>query len=89
MTDLVEEIRRAAAEDGLQELILRVSRYDCPPGGPAEPAAWQAIAKYRGRVSGPWGVGIRAQPVAAAVAALQSGRGQVENAPPPAEDIFG
>ncbi len=50
------------------------------------PACWQAIAKYRGRVSGPWGVGIMANPVAAMRRALVAGRAPQANQE---EDIFG
>jgi len=82
VTSLEEQIVEAVKQDGLQELVVRVSRFeaDC-----VTPACWQAIAKYRGRVSGPWGVGIMANPVAAMRRALVAGR---NNGIPPEEDIF-
>lgn len=70
---LEEQITEAVALNGLEELIVRVSRYADLSAGLGEPAAWQAIAKYRGRISGPWGVGIRANPGAAIRAALEAG----------------
>lgn len=80
---LEEQIAEAVQCDGLQELVVRVSRFapDCKT-----PEAWQAIAKYQGRASGPWGVGIMANPVAAMRRALVAGR---NNGIPPEEDIFG
>jgi hypothetical protein len=71
---LEQEIKEAVEKDGLCELTVRVSRYANLSAAIQEPAAWQAIAKYQGRVSGPWGVGIRAGSAAAIRAALQSGR---------------
>jgi hypothetical protein len=71
---LEEMIHEAVQRDGLCELIVRVSRYADLSAAIQEPACWQAVAKYQGRVSGPWGVGIRASPIAAAKAALESGR---------------
>lgn len=66
-------IREVVQRDGLCELIVRVSRYADLSAAIHEPACWQAIAKYQGRVSGPWGVGIRASPNAAMKAALENG----------------
>ena len=74
---LEEQITEAVQRDGLVELTVRVSRYADMAEGMGEPAAWQAIARYKGRVSGPWGVGIRANPAAAIRAALESGRNGV------------
>ena len=71
---LEEQIKEAVQQDGLCELTVRVSRYATLAEAIGEPAAWQAIAKYRGREGGPWGVGIRACPVAATRAALVAGR---------------
>lgn len=70
-----------AAERGLTELVVRVSRFE---DDMRTPAAWQAIAKFRGRESGPWGVGIRANPAAAIAAALDAH----SKPPAPEEDIF-
>lgn len=77
---LEEQIVEAFKHEGLQELTIRVSRFeaDC-----VTPAAWQAIAKYQGRISGPWGVGVMANPVAAMRRALEAGRATQQ------EDIFG
>ena len=54
-------------EMDVQELIIRVSQY-----GPdlKTPTSYQAIAKLRTQAAGPWGVGIRSNPAAAAAAAL-------------------
>lgn len=60
------DIFPALAERGVEELVVRVSRY----GSDGRPEAWQAIARYRNRLKGPWGVGVRASPLAAVVAAL-------------------
>lgn len=80
---LEEQIAEAVKRDGLQELIVRVGRFeaDC-----VTPAAWQAIAKYQGRISGPWGVGVMANPNAAIRRALEAGR---SGGKAPEEDIFG
>lgn len=72
---LEAQITEAVQRDGLEELTVRVSRYANLSDATGEPAAWQAIAKYRGRSSGLWGVGIRATPHAAIQAALEAGRG--------------
>jgi len=71
---LEEQITEAVQRDGLVELTVRVSRYSNLTDSLDEPAAWQAVARYRGRESGPWGVGIRANPAAAIRAALENGR---------------
>lgn len=77
MGDLLAE----AAACGLSELVVRVSRY----GEDMEnPAAWQAIAKFRGSERGPWSVGIRATPEAAVRAALEDRKRQLT---PPAESV--
>ncbi len=80
---LEEQITEAVKRDGLQELIVRVGRFeaDC-----VTPAAWQAIAKYRGRISGPWGVGVMSNPNSAIRRALEAGR---NGGRAPEEDIFG
>lgn len=69
MTRALEALIREAFAGDLEELVIRVSRYEGPQGKPT-PAAFQAIARHRGRLKGPWGVGIRADPVAAIEAAL-------------------
>lgn len=46
-----------AISRGLDDLTVRVSAYGADLKTPAQ---WQAIAKYRGRVYGPWGVGVAA-----------------------------
>ena len=89
MTDLEALIAQAVREDGLAELTLRVSRYAELSGAMGEPAAWQAIAKYQGREAGPWGVGVRASPVAALRAALETGRAGGVLASGPDMDVFG
>jgi len=87
MTPLEDLITRAVREDGLEELVVRVSAYAHLAEAIGEPAAWQAIARYRGRMAGPWGVGIRANPAAAIRAALDAGRTEAKPAAP--EDVFG
>ena len=81
MTDLAAQIEEAVQRDGLVEIVVRVSRYEADL---VTPACWQAIAKYRGREKGPWGVGIRARPVVALQRALEDGARKE-----PEEDIFG
>jgi hypothetical protein len=70
---LEEKIKEAVQRDRLCELTVRVSRYASLSEALGEPAAWQATAKYQGRETGPWGVGIRATPKAAILAALAMG----------------
>lgn len=65
-----EYIFPALQERGVEELVVRVSRYDGD-----EPAAWQAIARFRHAPKGPWGVGVRSNPQAAVEAALFGDRG--------------
>lgn len=95
MRDFTTQLKEAVLRDGLQELTVRVSRY-----GPdmKTPEAWQAIAKYRERAAGPWGVGIRATPEAAIEAALAEGLKPKSPIPeyaskpkptPTPEDLFG
>lgn len=55
-------IDRAFREGGLEEITIRVSRYAADG---RTPEAFQAIAKYRGRTAGPWGVGVMASASAA------------------------
>lgn len=52
----------------VQELRVSVSRY---ADDMKTPAAYQATAKLRTAISGPWGVGVRATPEAAVEAALE------------------
>ena len=85
MTALEDLIAQAVRDDGLEELVVRVSAYAHLAAAIGEPAAWQAVAKYRGRMSGPWGVGVRANPAAAIRAALEAGRAK----PAAPEDVFG
>lgn len=80
MTDLAKMIDEAVQRDGLEELVVRVTRYDADL---ETPAAWQAIAKYRGREK--WGVGIRTRPGIAIIRALEDGARRET----PQEDIFG
>ena len=61
---------------GLHEVVLRESL-----GG------WQAIAKTRAAVNGPWSVSCGPDPVAALTKALTGAK--PAPAAPPAEDIFG
>lgn len=92
MSTLDDRIRAAIREDGLEELTLRVSRYSDLSEGMGEPAAWQAIAKYRGKSKGPWGVGIRGNAIAAVEAALKAGASLGDAEPANSldiEDIFG
>ena len=86
---LEAHIAEAVRRDGLCELILRVSQYGHLSAAMDEPAAWQAIAKYSKRVSGPWGVGVRADPVQAVLAALEAGRNGGTTATGGEEDVFG
>ena len=86
MADSLEAvIREAVQRDGLRELIVRVSRYadDCK-----QPLAWQAIAKYHGRETGPWGVGILTTPEAAIRRALSALTAEPSDTPD-GGDIFG
>lgn len=85
MADLASLIEEAVRRDGLQELTVRVSRYGTDG---KTPECWQAIAKYRGRVDGPWGVGILANPEAAIRQALSGLTGDAKDTPAE-EDIFG
>ena len=52
----------------VEELCIRVSRYGSDL---RTPEAYQAIAKRRTAPGGPWGVGVRGNPEAAAAAALE------------------
>ena len=52
----------------VQELRVSVSRY---ADDMKTPAAYQATAKRRTALPGPWGVGVRATPEAAVEAALE------------------
>jgi hypothetical protein len=72
--NLADLITEAVEKDGLCELTVRVSQYAHLSRAIDEPAAWQAIAKYQGRVSGPWGVAIRDEAGLAIRAALEMGR---------------
>lgn len=83
---LADEIIRAVEEDGLCELTVRVSRYGDISKARKEPVCWQAIAKYQDAERGPWGVGIRAAPLAALEAALKHRAAKPEQNRP--EDIF-
>ncbi len=92
MTSLEDQIAEATARDGLHELIVRVSQY----GGALlnEPQKHQAIAKYHGRITGPWGVGIADTPTEAIRLALDEGakKGRAVTSAPAEtedEDIFG
>lgn len=80
MADLAAQIEEAVKRDGLVEIIVRVSRYEADL---KTPACWQAICKYRGRETGPWGVSIRARAAVALERALEAGA-RAE----PEEDIF-
>jgi hypothetical protein len=64
----LEDLLKQAFADGLAEVTIRVSRYeaDCKT-----PACYQAIAKHRDRISGPWGVGVTATPGSALRHALE------------------
>lgn len=86
---LEREIVKAVEQDGLAELIVRVGEYARLSEAIGEPASWQAIAKYTGRVSGPWGVGVRASAIDAIHAALEAGRRQASSIVTDGEDIFG
>lgn len=77
----LEDSLTAASDRGLVELVIRVSRED--PAG--TPVAWQAIAKYRHAPKGPWGVGVRSCPAAAAKAAFAAVLSRPE---PEDESIF-
>lgn len=60
-------LERAFRDEGLAEITIRVSRYAADG---KTPEAFQAIAKYRERITGPWGVGVMASPTAAGRRAL-------------------
>jgi hypothetical protein len=74
----------------VQELTIRVSRY---ADDMKTPEAYQATAKRRTAVSGPWGVGVRATPEAATLAALEEVAAQVRDAfrkaHPDIADLYG
>jgi hypothetical protein len=57
----LEDLINTAFANGLQEVTIRVSRY----GAGGRPEAYQAIAKHKARISGPWGVGVTATPTSA------------------------
>lgn len=67
---LEQLVKEAVERDGLCDLTVRVSRYASLSAAIDEPAAWQAVAKYRGAEGGPWGVAVRSTPEAAIRAAL-------------------
>ena len=81
LATLIEE---AVRRDGLQELNVLVSRYE----DDGLPACWQAIAKYRYRMGGPWGVGVLRTPEAAIRMALSVLMPDVADMTKQ-EDIFG
>lgn len=56
------------SEYDVAELCVRVSRYEQDG---VTPASWQAIAKRRVAMGGPWGVGVRRTPDAAIKAAFE------------------
>jgi hypothetical protein len=85
MTDLASLIEEAVQRDGLQELTVRVSRYGADG---KTPECWHAIAKYRTRIAGPWGVGVLASPEAAIRQALSGMADDVKDTTAE-EDIFG
>ena len=82
LATLIEE---AVRRDGLQELNVLVGRYE---DDGKTPACWQAIAKYRYRLSGPWGVGVLRTPEAAIRMALSVLTPDVKDTLAE-EDIFG
>lgn len=84
--DLLDQIKAAFTEDGLEEVVLRVSRYSKLSEAMNEPAAYQALLKYQGQLGRSWGVGIRGCPIAALRAALESPT--TSPAPKDIEDIF-
>lgn len=83
MSDLETQLREAFA-NGLNEIVIRVGRYDADC---KTPASFQAIAKHRDQRGGPWGVGVLTNPVSAARRALDGARPPKE--PPKQEDVFG
>lgn len=74
----------------VQELTVRVSRFGADL---KTPEAYQAIAKRRTQPGGPWGVGVRGTPEAAALAALEEVAAQVRDefrkARPDVADLYG
>ena len=68
MTTLRDELDEATRTHGLCEIIVRVNREEH-----GVPVSWQAITKFQERVTGPWGVAIRANPYAAMQAAIAEG----------------
>lgn len=85
----VEDEIAKAVEDGLDELVVRVSRYGHLAAAANEPIAWQAIAKFQNQPNGPWGVAIRDNPTDAIVAAMEAGRTGGSSITADLEDIFG
>lgn len=65
---LEAQLAQAFAAQGVEEITIRVSRYAADL---TTPEAIQVIVKHRGRMTGPWAVAIRGNPVAALTAALQ------------------
>ncbi len=64
----LEDLLKTAFAGGLAEVTIRVSRYETDG---RTPACYQAIAKHRDRISGPWGVGMTATPASALRHALE------------------
>lgn len=87
MPDTLESLLREAEEAGLEELTLRVSRYDCTTR-PFRPVAMQVLTKFHGRSSGPWGIAILAHFAPALRAALEEGLRQ-DTPAKDEKDIFG
>jgi len=84
--DIAASLRDAVENDGLRDLTVRVAEY---ASDGVTPLTWQAIAKYQGRLKGPWGVAIRSDEGAAIVAALNNGtRPNTCVVPSAQEDIF-
>lgn len=83
MADPLQDLLIEAAANGLEELIVRVGRYE---GDVA--VSWQAVAKFRGRITGPWGVGVRTTQAAAIRAALTDGMSVLTADKAEPEDIF-
>jgi hypothetical protein len=76
MADLAADLL-GAAERGLQSFSLKLT----------DAGAWHCMALYSHGSGHPYGLGVRATPVAALQAALTDTRGTV--LPAPEEDVFG
>jgi len=67
-TENLNDVAAWPFEDGADEIVVRVSRYEADM---KTPASFQAIVRGQDRTKS-WGIGIRANPVAALTQAIES-----------------